>query len=252
MKEEGRIMKIYAHRGASGYAPENTLEAFQLAIDHRADGVELDVHLTRDKQLIVVHDERIERVSDGNGLVAMMSLKDIKKYLFNKTHPEYREARAPTLEEVFELLAPTEMKVNIELKNSRIPYEGMEELCMELVEKTGMGERVIYSSFNHHSMAYIKRLNPSAVCGLLYDCCLKNPAGYMKKVGADALHPHFSDVLLNPEEYAELIQAGGLVHVWTVNDDRDMRKVMDTGVHILITNYPDRAVAMREEYSRTI
>ena len=245
-------MKVFAHRGASGYAPENTLEAFQLAIDHNADGVELDIHLTRDKQLIVTHDERIERVSDGNGLVAMMSLKDLKKHLFNKTHPEYREARAPTLEEVLELLEPTGLQVNIELKNSRIPYEGMEELCLELVERTGMGERVVYSSFNHHSMAFIKRLNPRAVCGLLYDCCLKNPAGYLKMVGADALHPNFSDVLLYPEEYAAFMQAGGLVHVWTVNDDRDMRKVLDAGANIIITNYPDRAVALRNEYSHTV
>ena len=102
-------MKVFAHRGASGYAPENTLEAFQLAIDHNADGVELDIHLTRDKQLIVTHDERIERVSDGNGLVAMMSLKDLKKHLFNKTHPEYREARAPTLEEALEFIENDEL-----------------------------------------------------------------------------------------------------------------------------------------------
>ena len=236
---------VFAHRGASGYAPENTLEAFQLAVDQRADGVELDVHLSRDQQIIVTHDERIDRVSDGTGLIAMMTVKEIKKYLFNKPHPEYLEARAPLLEEVLELLRPTGLSINIELKNSRIPYEGLEKKCVELVEKSGMSKRIIYSSFNHHSLRLLKLVNPSAACGLLYDCCMIDPADYLKKTGMEALHPHYLDLLLNPEGYTRARERGGLVHVWTVNDDRDMRKVMDTDADILITNYPDRAVAVR-------
>ncbi len=233
--------KVFAHRGASGYAPENTLEAFQLAVEQGADGVELDVHLSRDHQLIVTHDERIDRVSDGSGLVCSMTLKDIKKQLFNKPHPEYTQARAPTLEEVIDLLSPTGLRINIELKNSRIPYEGLEEKCIQLVEKTGMGDRVIYSSFNHYSLQLIKQINPKAVCGLLYDCCFIRPADYLKTAGLDAMHPHYSDLLINPEAYRRVQDQGGLVHVWTVNDDRDMRKVVDQGADILITNYPDRA-----------
>ena len=232
---------IYAHRGASGYAPENTLDAFQLAAEQGADGVELDVHLSRDRQLIVTHDERIDRVSDGSGLISSMTLKDIKMHLFNLTHPEYTQAKAPTLEEVIDLLKPTGLKINIELKNSRLPYIGMEEICLNLVEKTGMSERIIYSSFNHYSLQIIKRINPKAVCGLLYDCCLFKPAEYLSKTGMDALHPHYSALLMNPEEYQQAKEQGGLVNVWTVNDDRDMRKVLDFGADILITNYPDRA-----------
>lgn len=239
--------RIYAHRGASGYAPENTLEAFSLAMEQGADGVELDIHLTRDQQLIVTHDERIDRVSNGTGLVSMLSVKDVKKHLFNRPHPEYREARAPLLEEVLELLKPGRMGINIELKNSYIPYEGMEEKCLELVAKMGMEDRIIYSSFNHHSMIYLKSLFSCAVCGLLYDCSLLNPADYLKLSGTDALHPHYSDLLLNKGEYDLVLQQGGLVHVWTVNDDRAMRKVMDAGADILITNFPDRALAVRDE-----
>lgn len=238
---------IYAHRGASGYAPENTLEAFSLAMDQGAEGVELDVHLTRDGQLIVTHDERIDRVSDGTGLVSMLSLKDIKKHLFNRPHPEYSEARAPLLEEVLELLKPGDMGVNIELKNNRIPYEGMESKCLELAAKMGMEDRIIYSSFNHHSMLYLKSLNPQAVCGLLYDCSMLKPAEYLKQSGADALHPQYIDLIFNKGEYDLVRKQGGLIHVWTVNDDRDMRKVMLAGAHILITNFPDRALAVRDE-----
>ncbi|NLW20297.1 MAG: glycerophosphodiester phosphodiesterase [Clostridiales bacterium] len=238
-------MKIFAHRGASGYAPENTLEAFQLAVDQGAQGVELDIHLTRDQQILVTHDERIDRVSDGSGLISMLNLKDIKKHLFNKPHPQYTQARAPLLEEVLDLLKPTGLEINIELKNSRVPYEGMEGRCVELVERLGMGDRVIYSSFNHHSMARLKAIAPRAVCGLLYDCCLRDPAGLLRTSGMEALHPHFSDLLLNPDSYRPVREHGGLIHVWTVNDDRQMRRVMEAGADILITNYPDRALAVR-------
>ncbi|NLE19699.1 MAG: glycerophosphodiester phosphodiesterase [Clostridiales bacterium] len=234
---------VYAHRGASGYAPENTLEAFQLAVDQGAHGVELDVHLTRDKELLVTHDERIDRLSDGSGLVGSMTLKDIKKHLFNRTHPEYEKATAPTLGEVLELLGPTGLSVNIELKNTNDPYPGLEERCVNLVERLGMNDRVIYSSFNHYSMGLIRRINPEASCGLLYGCFLLNPDEYLLKSGMQALHPHYMDLLSNPQAYARVQRAGGRVNVWTVNDDRDMRKVAEAGADVLITNYPDRALA---------
>lgn len=234
---------IFAHRGASGYAPENTLEAFQLAAEQGADGVELDIQLSRDHQLIVSHDERIDRVSDGSGLICAMTLKEIKSHLFNLTHPEYSQAKAPTLDEVIDLLKPTGLRINIELKNSRLPYAGMEEKCLDLIEKRGMSERVIYSSFNHYSLRTIKQINPNAVCGLLYACCLIKPAEYLSRTGMDAMHTHYSDLLMNPDAYHEVQEQGGLVNVWTVNDDRVMRNVMDFGADIFITDYPDRARA---------
>ncbi len=237
---------ICAHRGASGYAPENTLEAFALAKDLGAEAVELDVHLSRDRELVVAHDERIDRVSNGTGYIGQLSLKDIKKHLFNATHPEYLEARAPTLEEVFDLLADTNLIINVELKNSRMPYEGMEERCISLAAKKGMTERVIYSSFNHRSLLRVKEINPAAVCGLLYDCCMIDPWDYARKLGIEALHPHYSELLLNPTECEEAHGAGLQVNTWTVNDDRDMKKIILMGADMLITNYPDRALAVRD------
>ncbi|MDD4080921.1 MAG: glycerophosphodiester phosphodiesterase [Eubacteriales bacterium] len=236
---------ICAHRGASGYAPENTLEAFQLAVDQKAEAVELDVQLSRDKQLVVVHDERIDRVSDGSGLISMLSLKDIKSHLFNATHPAYLDARAPTLEEVFDLLLETNLIINVELKNSRIPYEGMEEKCIDLARRKGISDRVIYSSFNHYSLFKVKAIDPDAVCGLLYDCCMVEPWEYARRLKIEALHPHYSELLLNPRECDEAHKAGLQVNTWTVNDDRDMKKVFEMGADMLITNYPDRALAVR-------
>lgn len=237
---------IFAHRGASGYAPENTLEAFELAVSQGADGVELDVHLTRDKQLVVAHDEHLDRVSNGTGLIATTNLSELKKLLFNKTHPLYEKATIPTLQEVLELLLPSRLMVNIELKNSRIVYEGLEQKSLELVQQMGMQDRVVFSSFNHHSMQRIKALDQSARCGLLYDCCLMDPLKYAKKAGMDAVHPHYLDLLHYPEDYASAGQEGIKVNVWTVNDDKDMKRVLQAGADILITNYPDRALAVRD------
>lgn len=235
---------IIAHRGASGYAPENTLEAFDLAVQQRADGVELDVHLTRDGELLVAHDERIDRVSDGSGWIHQMSAQQIKRYDFNRLHPEYQGAKAPLLSEVYELLKPSGLIINVELKNSLIPYEGMEEKLLTLASAMGMEDRIIYSSFNHPSMLYLKSLDRSARCGLLYDCLLLDPARYAADAGMDALHPRYHQ-LLNMEDYCEQAHARGVqVNTWTVNFERDMKRVIALGADAVITNYPDRAKAL--------
>ncbi len=235
------MIKVFAHRGAAGYAPENTLEAFQLAVQLGADGVELDVHLTRDGHLLVAHDERVDRVSDGIGRICDMTLKDIKKLNFNIPHPEYEGAKAPTLKEVFELLAPTGLHINVELKNSIIPYKGLEEKCLNLAAEMGMEDRVLYSSFNHHSMVLLKKLNEQAVCGLLYDGCFINPWDYAHALHMDALHPHYAELSMVPDECDKAHALGIKVNTWTCNDERSMRLAMQSGADIMITNYPDRA-----------
>lgn len=241
---------VFAHRGASGYAPENTLEAFELAYRLGAEGVELDVHLTRDHELVVAHDERIDRVSDEIGRICDMTLTDLKKILFNRTHPEYKDARMPTLKEVFELLKPTGMQINIELKNSVLPYEGLEEKCLELAAKTGMEDSVCYSSFNHGSMVRLKNMNPEARCGLLYDCCLVNPWAYAAALKVDALHPSYYELTMIPDECDKAHELGLRVNTWTVNDERAMRQVVSCGADIMITNYPDRAKVVTQEFDR--
>ncbi|NLZ90060.1 MAG: glycerophosphodiester phosphodiesterase [Clostridiales bacterium] len=235
---------ICAHRGASGYAPENTLEAFQLAVDLQADGVELDVQLTRDHELLVIHDERIDRVSDGMGFVADMTLRDIRQHTFNKTHPEYEGAKAPTLREVFDLLKPTGLYINIELKNTSNPYPGLEEKCLELAAKCAMEDLVVYSSFNHPSMVRMKSLNPRAVCGLLYSCVMVRPWAYGSQLGADALHPHHGELVFNRDLCQQAHALGLKVNTWTVNNERSMRMVLEAGADMLITDYPDRARAV--------
>ena len=233
---------VYGHRGASGYAPENTLEAFELAAQQGAHGVELDVHLSRDGELVVAHDETIERVSDGTGRLCDHSLSELKRLRFNKTHPEYQNARIPTLGEVFELLAPTGLKVNVELKNSLIDYPDLEERCVELAARMGMTQRVLYSSFNHHSLLRLKAIDPSIPCGILYECTMVKPWEYAHALGMNALHPHFSELQV-PGECDSAHALGLEVNPWTVNEEADILMACRAGADRLITNYPDRALS---------
>ncbi len=238
---------IYGHRGASGYAPENTLEAFELAAKMGAEGVELDVHIAKDGELVVAHDETVERVSDGTGLICSMTTAELKKLHFNRTHPEYEKATIPTLREVFELLRPTGLHINVELKNSRILYEGLEEKVIRLAEDTGMTDRVLYSSFNHLSMMHIKEIDPSIPCGLLYDAMLFEPWKYGAALKMNAIHPHFSELQV-PGEVEAAHALGVNVNVWTVNEAEDVLMSLKAGADIIISNYPDRALKVRAEY----
>ena len=233
---------IMAHRGASGYAPENTLEAFELAVKMGAYGVELDVHLTKDGELVVAHDETIERVSDGTGRIADMTLAELKKFRFNKTHPEYSDARIPTLKEVFDLLGPAGLYINAELKNSCIDYPGLERKTIELAAKEGILDRILFSSFNHHSMLRVKEIDSSLYCGLLYEATLIEPWEYARRLGMDALHPHFSEVLVPGGECDAAHALGLQVNPWTVNTEENLRAVIKAGADHIISNYPDRAL----------
>lgn len=229
---------IYAHRGASGYAPENTIRAFEMACDMGADGVELDVQLTRDRRLVVIHDETIDRVTDGTGAVASYTYDQLRRFpVIGGVNGSVRD-EIPLLKDVLALLKSRGLKVNIELKNSLNPYPGMEELCLQQVADAGMAENTLYSSFNHYSLLRVKALLPSARCGMLYECCLLRPWDYAAAWGMDALHPHFTELMVDGEVSAA--HALGLeVNPWTVNSEADLRRVIDLGADRIITNHPD-------------
>ena len=143
---------VWGHRGASGYAPENTMTAFEKAVELGADGIELDVQLTKDGELVVIHDETIDRVSGGSGWVKDFTYAKLIKHNFNRTHPEYEHAQIPTLEEVYALIKPTDLTINVEIKTGVVFYPEIEERVLDLTERMGLTERVIFSSFNHYSI----------------------------------------------------------------------------------------------------
>ncbi|MGB4660442.1 MAG: glycerophosphodiester phosphodiesterase [Mobilitalea sp.] len=232
--------KVWAHRGASGYAPENTLESFRLAVKMGADGIELDVRLTKDNQMVVSHDESIHRVSNGNGFIRDYTLSELKKFNFNRLHAEYEFTPIATLEEVLGELKDTALSINIEIKGGVYVYNNLEEKVLELVKQMKMEDRILYSSFNHYSMLRIKEINPEAKTGLLYEDGFVDVPQYGKRIGADALHPTFKN-LKYPNLAEDCKELGLLLNVWTVNSEKDIRYVCECGVSGVITNYPDRA-----------
>lgn len=234
-----RTMKIWAHRGASAYAPENTLPAFALARKMGADGVELDVQLSKDGVPVVIHDERIDRVSDGTGLVRDYTLAELRQFNFNRKFPIYGRVTIPTLEEVYDLIKDTDLLVNLELKNSIESYEDLEEKVLELAEEKNIADRVIYSSFNHFSMKKIEQLNPDARIAFLFSNGILGIAEYADKYHAYAVHPSCRNM-----EYHDIVKEchdkNIRVHVWTVNEQADFEKMRRLGVDAVITNYVER------------
>ena len=226
--------KIFAHRGASGYAPENTLEAFALAITQGADGIELDVQLTKDGIPVVIHDETIDRVTEKKGC-----------YMKNK-FPEYSAAKIPTLEEVLDAVKASGIQVNIELKTGIYWYPEIEQKVADLVKKAGMEELVIYSSFNHYSVQQMKKIVPEAKTAYLYSDVILNVAEYAKNTKVDGLHPAVYHVKM-ADFLKEYLDSNLNVRVWTVNEKADMKWLIDAGVTAIITNYPDMAVQIKKE-----
>lgn len=172
---DSKKIKVWAHRGASGYAPENTMDAFRKAIEMKADGIELDVNLTKDGEVVVIHDEVLDRVSDGTGRVQDFTCNELKKFNFNKIHPEYEKEEIPTLEEVYQLIKPTDLTINVEMKTGNTFYPGMEDKVLELTKKYDMMDRIIVSSFNHYTIRSMKEKCPElknrcTVCGWNYKC----------------------------------------------------------------------------------
>lgn len=238
------MTKIFAHRGASAYAPENTVEAFALAMEQGADGIELDVQMTKDGQVVVIHDETIDRVSDGTGAVRDYTLEELKKFHFSNHMENYENAAIPTLKEVLVLIKSSNMLLNIELKTGIYWYPNLEEKTMELVKEAGMEDRVIYSSFNHYSIKKILELNPHAECAFLYSDVILNVDKYAKNAGVCGLHPAVYH--LKMAEFLKEYQESGLkVRVWTVNKKEDMEKFIKADLEAVITNYPDKALEIR-------
>jgi glycerophosphoryl diester phosphodiesterase len=235
---------IYGHRGASGHAPENTLEAFRLAMDMGADGFELDVHLSKDGQLVVIHDETVDRTTNGTGLVRDLTLEQLKELDASNGMAAYRGAKIPTLGEVFDLVRGTHHIVNVEIKTDEWFYPQIEEKCLALAAEKGVEDRVIYSSFNHYTLMKMRHLAPDAKLGMLFGDIMVNPWEYAEQLHIDYLHPMKMNIYV--PGFAEGTKSAGYgINMWTINDEETMRQCMkyDAGI---ITNYPDIAVALKK------
>ena len=236
---------VWAHRGASAYAPENTMPAFRMAADMGADGVELDVHLTADGHVVVAHDPTVDRVSEGTGAIAAMTLEQLLQLNFNKLHPEAGCSRIPLLSEVLQWASGTGLYINIEIKD-RQPHPGIEAACVDIVNACNMRKRVIYSSFDHYTLMRLRDIDTSAAIGLLYSENMYQPWQYAGMLQANALHPYYLS-LYNPGIVAYCRHSGVKLHPWTIDDPGVLRQACLLGVDAVITNKPDVALVVRRD-----
>lgn len=229
---------VFAHRGASKRAPENTIAAFRKALELGADGIELDVHLSRDGYIVVTHDELVDRTSNGKGFVKDKTLDELKALDFGSWFsPLFKNERIPELEDVLKLLENWNGILNIELKNGPVFYPGLEQAVLDMLGKYNMITRTIISSFNHYSLVEIRRLNSEIRTAPLYMAGLFEPWNYAKKLGACAIHPLFYNIVPQIMEGCRL--NGIKVHPYTVDDPEYIRAMVAAGVDGIISNVPD-------------
>jgi len=232
---------LLGHRGAAAEAPANTVASFRRAMEVGADGVELDVHLTRDGQVVVIHDETVTSVTGAPGRIREMTLAEIQRLDAGSYFgPEFAGARIPTLDEALDAVGPQAV-VNIEIKGTSVASEGLEREVARIVRAHGMGGRVIISSFNPFRLWRMRSLDPDLPRGMLHG---PNTPVYVRDlwflpmVQPDALHPHYS--MVNAAYMKRAHQWGVRVNVWTVDDPAEARRLMELGVDSIITNDPAR------------
>lgn len=233
---------VWAHRGADKYAPENTLPAFAMAAEMGADGVELDVQLTKDGHVVVCHDERLERISNGKGWLKAFTLEELKSLDFSCGQEGYAGVQIATLEEVLDLLQDTGMQVNIELKTQVVPYIGLEKKCIDLVRKKGYEDRVIFSAFNQLSLFKVHRLARDLKVGYLYLNATPAVLTATERKGAYAIHVSISTMKM-PGFLDRYRKSKIKINAWTINNEKDLQFCMEQDVNAIITDYPDKMKA---------
>ena len=231
-------MKVYAHRGYSGRYPENTMLAFKEAEKTGCYGIELDVQLTKDGEVVIIHDERVDRTTDGTGWVRDFTLEELKKLNAAAVWSgKYGFEPIPTLEEYCRWVKNTNMVTNIEIKSGVYYYEELEEKTLALVKKYGLEKRIVFSSFLHSSITLLRKLAPEIPCGALveYDD-LGNPGYYCERFDFQYYHP---GVKALTEEMVKSCKEHGIpLNVWTINDMGALEQMYEWGVEGVISNYP--------------
>ena len=242
------MAKSIAHRGFSGKYPENTMLAFRKALEAGAEGIEFDVHMTKDDQLVIIHDELLDRTTDGTGLVRDYTLEELRRLDASAGfRGVFGKNPIPTLEEYYELIKDWEILTNIELKTGVIWYPGIEEKVLKVIDHYGRRKDTIISSFNHFSILRMKELAPDIVCGFLEESRIIAPAEYCKKHKVQCWHPLCYD--MTEDVVGELKAERIMINAWTVNRREDMEDMLKKGIDGVITNFPDLFAEVRKEYT---
>jgi glycerophosphoryl diester phosphodiesterase len=233
---------IIAHRGASAVAPENTLEAFELAFKQNAQGIELDAKLSLDGEVVVIHDPTVDRTTDGHGRVASMSLKQLKALnAENSKDPSYGHCKIPTLAEVFDAFGRRGI-INVELTNYAHSWDSLVEKVCSLITRHGLQDWILLSSFLGRNLNAAARLLPSVPRGLLalpgWLGIWPRSFGFMLG-NYHSLNTNLLDV--DQQQVQRVHRLDRLVFVWTVNSSEDMLRLKEWGVDGIITDHPELA-----------
>ena len=239
--------QVIAHRGASGYAPETTLEAYRLALQMGVDGIEMDVHRLRDGVIVAIHDPDVKRTTNGKGRISDLTLTELKSLdagsWFNdafpeKARPEYVGLKVPTLQEIIDLIRESSVGLYVEIKNPERYPPDLESSLLSIICENKLGSRTRFLSFSAQSVSKIKALNPSIQTALLISDSGKNPVQAALQVSADELAIRHD--LVTPA-IADIAHKNNLsVSAWTVNREADLQRMIRLGADCIITNYPDR------------
>lgn len=231
-------MKVIAHRGFCGEYPENTMLSFKKAVEDGCDELELDVQLTKDNVLVIIHDETIDRVTDGTGNVRDYTFEELRKFNVRATFGDkYGFNPIPSFEEYVSWVKDQNVTTNIELKTGKYYYEDLEEKVIGMIKAYGLENKVMFSSFNHLSLIRCKELVPNIECGVLVlKSGIGNPGYYVSKYNFECYHPDING--LNDEIVENCKSHGVKLNVWTVNDEEGLKKLYDWDCDGIITNYP--------------
>lgn len=234
---------ILGHRGAKNYAPENTLAAFNLALEQGADGVELDAKLSADRVVVVHHDETVNRTTDGKGRVSQLTLAALRELDAGSFFSDkFRGEKIPTLDEVFESIGKRAF-INVELTNYSTPRDALVEKVVELVKRHGLQKRILFSSFFASNLKKAAALLPETPRGLLARGGLLGL--WARSFGFNfgdysALHPYITDV--TAQEVQRVHRLHRMINVWTANKEGEVRRLISWGVDGIITDDPALAV----------
>jgi glycerophosphoryl diester phosphodiesterase len=235
----GRTL-VVGHRGAAGYAPENTMASFELGRQMGADAIELDIHVTSDGKLAVIHDAEVSRTTNGEGRVRELTLAAIQALDAGAWFdPRYRGERVPCLDDVLDW-ARGRVPLVIEVKGEPEPTAGIAELMVAAVRQRDMLDQVMSISFHHPSMRRLKELAPEIVTGLSYQAYLADTAGAARAARADAVCPHPAH--LTAALVREVHDAGLSAITWYAKhyDEGRIEELLSLGLDAILIDYPDR------------
>jgi glycerophosphoryl diester phosphodiesterase len=239
-----RRPQIFAHRGAKLVAPENTLPAFQKALEMGVDGIELDVHTSKDGQLVVIHDFSVDKTTNGHGRVEGFTAAELARLdAGSHFHPAFAGVGVPTLAQVLELVGE-HCRVNVEIKCEEDDGGDEVELLAALIHQRQLYEQVIVSSFNPITLIKLRWVDPKIQLGLLYFQELPphlRQAWFTPILQPQALHPYHGLVTANLVAWAR--RQGCAVNTWTVNEVAEARRLADLGVDVIMTDAPDGMIS---------